>query len=135
MIVRRRGERFNKHLAHETLTVSQLVFLNSDGEWELANAASGTATLSIGVVTLGAAAGAYPEVCTWAYITGYTTGLTPGGELFGSAATAGAATQTPPAAENDVDQVVGWALTALNVWLEPMVVAKTTAGANIVHGA
>lgn len=135
MVVKKAGPRFPKFAATAVaLAVGDLVTLNSSSQWLKANAAVGTVTVAIGVVTKSCLASGYPEVCRWAYITGYTTSLTKGGQMFlDEGANAGLSKQSGPSTTGDLDQVVGWALTATDVWLEPKVVAKTTAGANVVH--
>lgn len=73
---------------------------------------------AVGFVLSSVSAGGNATVYFEGTISGLT-GLTPGANVFLSAATPGKATQTPPAAAGNVVQLIGKAISATEVSFEP----------------
>jgi len=104
------GKRLEPGIAGAALAVGDLVYLGSDGRWELADADSVGLYPAQGVVTMAASADGEPvEVCQSALIGGLT-GLTVGAALYLSTTgtTGNTITETRPTAAFDCVQGVGY---------------------------
>lgn len=109
--VKSQGKRLPGGTAGEALAVGDVVFLASDGQWELADADAAGEKVAQGVVTRAAAAAdAVVEVCESAVIGGCAD-LTVGAPIYLSD-TPGAPTETAPASAFDAIQAIGYNLSA-----------------------
>ena len=114
------GPTTNTFNAGETVTIMDLVYLKSDGEWWLTDAdaaatAAGLLAISLESKTDGQAMsvalpGSFVRDDTWNWTVGAVlyVGLSPG-----------AITATQPSATDDVVRVVGFAVTADVIWFAP----------------
>lgn len=106
--------------AGESVTVMDLVYMHSDGEWHLTDAdaastASGMLAISLETKTDGnamkvALPGSFVRDDTWNWTIG---------AILYVGLTAGQITATAPSATDDVVRVVGWAVTADVIWFQP----------------
>jgi hypothetical protein len=105
------GKRLPGGVAGEALAIGEIVFMASDGQWELADANAAGEKCAQGVVTM-KAAGALSdvEVCDSAVIGGLS-GLTVGADIY-LAETPGVPTETRPADAYDAIQAIGYNLSA-----------------------
>lgn len=106
--VRKSGVRYPRAVADEALAIGDLVYKTTTGWAKADRNGSGTYPCA-GVVTKGAAQGAYPEVCKSAVIAGYSS-LTVGAIQFLSG-TAGERTSTRTSTTGECCQAVGVAVT------------------------
>jgi len=117
--VKHRGLRVPSALAHTAVEVGDVVCLNSAGKWVKARANHADTSPAVGVVTAGVKtadlANVRPEVCSDATIANAGTSLATGGEVYLSAAVAGAVTQTAPTGSNNFVQVIGVAVNATDI--------------------
>lgn len=104
--VKSMGKRLAGGTAGEALAVGDIVFLASDGQWELADCNAAGEKIAQGVVTMAAAAAdAAVEVCDSAVIGGLT-GLTVGAPIYLSA-TPGAPTESVSTTAFEAIQCIG----------------------------
>lgn len=106
-----------------SITIRQLVYIKSNGAVDLAKAnAAGTALGTLGFVfdaTIATTVAGNITIQQGTRIGGFSS-LTPGAPQFMSAATAGAITETAPAATtNNVIRVVGYAVSASEIVFQP----------------
>lgn len=114
------GPTTNTFNAGETVTVMDLVYMHSDGEWHLTDAdaaatAQGMLAISLESKTDGQAMKvALPN----SFVRDDTWNWTVGATLY-VGLTAGQITATAPSATDDVVRIVGWAVTADVIWFGP----------------
>lgn len=104
--------------AAEDLGNRSLVYLGGGGTWSLANADS-TATMPAHGVTIGSiSAGRKGVILVWGIVGLSTWTWVPGGILYAST-TSGELTQTAPLGSGDQVQVVGSAISATFIFVNP----------------
>lgn len=109
--VKSQGKRLPGGIAGEALAIGEIVFMASDGQWELADADAAGEKAAQGVVTMAAgAAAADVEVCDSAVIGGLS-GLTVGAPIYLSDSP-GVPTETAPASAFDAIHAIGYNLSA-----------------------
>ena len=106
--------------AGESVTVMDLVYMHSDGEWHLTDAdaaatASGMLAISLESKTDGQA---MKVALPGSFVRDDTWNWTIGDKLWVSA-TPGGITATAPSGTDDVQRVVGWAVSADVIWFQP----------------
>ena len=104
--------------AAEDLDDRALVYLNGSGTWNLADASS-TATMPAHGVTVGSiGSGKRGVILVWGIVGLSTWTWVPGGLLYAST-TSGSLTQTAPAVSGEQVQVIGSAITATFIFVNP----------------
>lgn len=100
--------------AGESVTLMDLVYLKSDGEWWKTDAdAEATAKGLLGISLESKADGQAMKVALpGCFVRDDTWDWTPGATLYVDTVTAGGITATMPSGTDDVIRVVGWAVTA-----------------------
>ena len=114
------GATTNTFNAGESVTVMDLVYMHSDGEWHLTDAdaaatASGMLAISLETKTDGQA---MKVALPCSFVRDDTWNWTVGAILYVSTSPA-AITATAPSATDDVVRVVGWAVSADVIWFQP----------------
>lgn len=102
--------------AGATIAQWDLVYVDSSGDWGIADANSASAFPARGIAVEGGTAAAVMKVLVIGTARNDAWNWTPGGDLFMSA-TAGEMTQTAPATSGDEVQKVGFALTADKIFV------------------
>jgi hypothetical protein len=105
-----------RHAAGVSVSIGQLVYLDSSNSWQLA----GSSNSAIGVVTVAASVWASPEVCSKAVVSGFS-GLTPGASVY---------TGTSGAVATSGSQVVGFSTSASNVEFDIRPATSGTGGSS-----
>lgn len=106
--------------AGATISIAQLVYLASDGEWSLADADATATTDKFLAIALAAGTDGNPMkvALPGSFVRDDTWTWTVGGAIYVST-TAGAMTQTAPSATDDVIRVVGYAVSADVMYFMP----------------
>ena len=105
--------------AGEALTLPDLVFQASDGEWEKANAtAEATASGALAIVMESISAHATGALLKYGFMRDDTWNFTQGATLY-IGETDGVITETQPTDVGDQVRVVGYAQSATVIWFEP----------------
>lgn len=106
--------------AGETITVMDMVFLSSAGTWRLSNASTSTSSTGMLAISLanGTAGNPMKVALPNSFVRDDTWNWTPGATLYVSTVN-GAVTSTPPSATDQVLRIVGYAVTADVLYLNP----------------
>lgn len=107
--------------AGASVTIMDLVYLASDGEWALTDSdaestSSGLLAVSLETKTDG---NAMKVALPGSFVRDDTWNWTPGAQLYVSG-TPGAITATAPSGTGDVVRVIGYAVTADVIWFQPL---------------
>lgn len=116
-----------------TVNVGDIVYVAADGDVEQADADAVGSAQAIGIIVAiggtsqtAGVAGDEVDVCVFGPLN-WGSGMTPGGVVYASP-TAGAGDQTASATAGDFNVIVGRALTATMIFINPQLIVPTAVG-------
>ena len=102
----------------DTIAQWDALYMNSDGELYRADADTITTMPVIALAVESGTDGTTKEIITQGFVYNSDWSWTIGGLVYASG-TLGGLTQTAPAGDNDVVQIVGWASSATSIYFDP----------------
>ena len=96
-----------------------MLYEQSNGNYYLANAVSSSAMNVVALATTSVSTGQQCQLMSQGFFNNPSWTWTVGGSIFVSNTTAGGLTQTLPATSGNIDQYVGYAVSATEIYFAP----------------